>query len=95
MATVKRRKLPRTWSGKVVTDEAADRLADEIESTDGIKWERRRPVGPPRGADLIIPRVGLRIPSDLRAAIQDRANRERRTVSDLTREALEKLLREP
>jgi hypothetical protein len=95
MAKVRKPKLPRTWSGRVLTDEIAERLADEVESTAAVKWGRRRPVGPPPAArNGAAPRVSLRIPSDLHEEIQVRANEKRRTVSDLTREALEKLLDE-
>jgi hypothetical protein len=93
MAKVKKPKLPRTWSGKVLTDEIAEQLADEVESADVVKWRRRRPVGPPPADEkCVAPRVSLRIPTDLHEAIKAQANEKRRTVSDLTREALEKLL---
>ena len=93
MAKVKKPKLPRAWSGRVLTDEIAEQLADEVESTDVIKWRRKRPVGPPPAdGRCVAPRVSLRIPTDLHDAIKVRANEKRRTVSDLTREALEKLL---
>jgi hypothetical protein len=92
VAKVKKPKLPRAWSGKVLTDELAERLADEAESTDGLKWERRRPVGPPSADEDVVPWMSMRIPADLQAAIRRRANQERRTVSDLAREAFERLL---
>lgn len=95
MAKVKKPKLPRAWSSRVLTDEIAERLADEVESTEVFKWRRRRPVGPqPTAGNAVAPRVSLRIPSDLHDAIRVRANEKRRTVSDLAREALEKLLDE-
>jgi hypothetical protein len=37
MAKMKKPRLPRTWSGKVLTDEIAERIADEIESTDEVR----------------------------------------------------------
>lgn len=92
MAKVKKPKLPRTRSGKVLTDEIAERLADELESTDGFIWERRRPVGPPPAEENIVPRMSMRIPAHLQDAIRRRANQERRTVSELARVALEELL---
>jgi hypothetical protein len=95
MAKMKKQRLPRTWSGKVLTDEIAERLADEIESGDEVRWARRRPVNrPTTEGDGIPSRVSFRIPTDLYRAVQVRANKERRTVSDLAREALEKLLDE-
>jgi hypothetical protein len=95
MAKMKKPRLPRTWSGKVLTDEIAERIADEIESTGEVRWARRRPVGrPPAEGDGVPLRVNFRIQTDLYRAIQVRANDERRTVSDVTREALEKLMGE-
>jgi hypothetical protein len=94
MAKVKKPKLPRTWSGKVLTDEVAEKLADEIESDREVRWERRRPVGHPSlDGDGVSPRVSLRIPAELHAAVQARANEDRRTVSDITGEALERFLK--
>jgi hypothetical protein len=93
MAKVKKEKLPRTRSGRVLTDEVAEKLADEIESDREVRWARRRPVGRPSlDGDGISPRVSFRIPAELYEAVQVRANKERRTVSDITREALEKYL---
>lgn len=90
MAKVKKEKLPRTWSGKVITDEVADELADEIESDREVRWARRRPVGRPSlNGDGITPKVSFRIPGELYQRVQGRANAEHRTVSDITREALE------
>lgn len=95
MAKMKKPRLPRTWSGKVLTDEIAERLADELESGDEVRWARRRPVGRPTAeGDGVPPRVSFRLPTDLYRAVQVRANKERCTVSDVTREALEKLMDE-
>ncbi len=95
MAKVKAKKPPRTWSGKVLTDEVADQLADEIESDREVKWARRRPVGRPSlEGNGVSPRVSFRIPAELNAALQARANAERRTASDITREALERYLKD-
>jgi hypothetical protein len=93
MAKVKKEKQFVTRSGQVLTDKVAEKLADEIESDREVRWARRRPVGRPSlNGDGITPRVSFRIPSELYAAVQERANQERRTVSDITREALEKFL---
>jgi hypothetical protein len=93
MAKVKKEKPFRTRSGELVTDELAEKWADEIESDREVHWARRRPVGRPSlDGDGISPRVSFRIPAELYEAVQVRANKERRTVSDITREALEKYL---
>ena len=93
MAEVKKGDRVMTRSGRILTEENAEKLADEIESDREIRWARRRPVGRPSlNGDGITPRVSFRIPSELYEAVQQRANQERRTVSEITREALEKLL---
>ena len=93
MAKVKKGDRVMTRSGRMLTEEIAEKLADEIESDREISWARRRPVGRPSlNGDGITPRVSFRIPTELYAAVQERANQERRTVSDITREALEKFL---
>jgi hypothetical protein len=93
MAKVKKEKLPRTWSGKAITDEVADQLADEIESDREVRWARRIPVGRPSlDGNGVSPRVSFRIPDGLHKSVQARANEEHRTVSDITREALESYL---
>src|SRR6202012_4588850 len=93
MAKVKKEVLPRTRSGEVITDEMAEKWADEIESDREVRWAQRLPVGRPSlNGNGISPRVSFRIPGELYEAVQVRANRERRTVSDITREALEKYL---
>jgi hypothetical protein len=95
MAKVKKGGRVVTRSGQVLTDEIAEKLADDIESGREVRWARRRPVGRPSlNGDGITPRVSFRIPTGLFEALQERANKERRTVSDITREALEKMLAE-
>jgi hypothetical protein len=93
MAKVKKEELPRTRSGQVITDELAEKWADEIESDQPVRWARRLPVGRPSlNGNGISPRVSFRIPAELHEELQVRANKERRTCSDITREALEKYL---
>jgi hypothetical protein len=93
MAKVKKEELFRTRSGAVITDAVAEKLADDIESDREVRWARRLPVGRPSlDGNGISPRVSFRVPADLYEALQVRANQERRTVSDITREALERHL---
>lgn len=85
--------LPRTKSGLLITDEVADRIADEIESDEPVVFTDVRPVGRPsldgNGAS---PRVSFRVPRELYDAAAERAIEEERTVSAVAREALEKYL---
>lgn len=83
----------RTKSGLVITDEVAERLANEVESEEEFAWTRKRPVGRPSlDGNGKSPRVSFRVPRDLYDAAVERAIEEERTVSALAREALEKYL---
>jgi hypothetical protein len=85
--------LPRTKSGRVITDEVADRIADEIESGEEFVFLRKRPVGRPSlDGNRASPRVSFRVPKALYDAATERAIEEERTVSALAREAMEKYL---
>jgi hypothetical protein len=83
----------RTVSGSEITDEVAEKLADELESDTPVAWKAKRPVGRPSldgvGAS---PRVTFRLPKELYGAASERALAEGTTVSALAREALEKRL---
>jgi hypothetical protein len=77
----------------MLTEKIAETLADEIESGRQVRWACRRAVGRPAiDQDTITPKVTFRVPTALQERLRARANRDRRTVSDLTCEALEKLL---
>jgi hypothetical protein len=92
MAKVKSKEF-RTKSGLVITDEVAERLADEIETDEEYEWTRKRPVGRPSlDGSGTSPRVEFRVPRGLYAAAAERAIEEERTVSAIAREALEKYL---
>jgi hypothetical protein len=85
--------LPRTKSGRVITDEVADEIADELESEKEFVFLRKRPVGRPSlDGNHASPRVSFRVPKALYDAAAERAIEEERTVSALAREALEKYL---
>lgn len=83
----------RTKTGLEITDEVAERLADEIESDEPVVFTGMRPVGRPpldgSGASL---RINFRVPRDLYDAASERAIQEERTVSAVAREALERYL---
>ncbi len=93
MATKVTDDLPRTRSGRAITNEVAEELADLAESDAKFEWTRKRPVGRPSlEGDHTSPRVNFRVPKSLHDAAAKRAIEEERTVSALAREALEKYL---
>jgi hypothetical protein len=93
MATKLTDDLPRTKSGRVITDEVADEIADEVESEKEFVWTAKRPVGRPSlDGNRASPRVSFRVPKALYDAAAERAIEEERTVSALAREAIEKYL---
>jgi hypothetical protein len=93
MATKVNDDLPRTKSGRVITDEVADEIADEVESEREFVWTAIRPVGRPSlDGNGVSPRVSFRVPRALYHAAAERAIEEERSVSALAREALEKYL---
>jgi hypothetical protein len=92
MAKVKSKEF-RTKSGLVITDEVAERLADEVETDEEYEWTRKRPVGRPSlDGNGTSPRIEFRVPKQLYDAAAERAIEEQRTVSAVAREALEKYL---
>jgi hypothetical protein len=83
----------RLKSGKVLTEEDTERIADEIESDEPIVFTAMRPVGRPSlDGNGTSPRLSFRIPQELYDATAERAIEEERTVSAVAREALEKFL---
>jgi len=83
-----------TRSGTVITEEHAERLADEFESEDfdPTRWERRYVGRPSLGDSGISPRVSFRASPDLYKAAWKRADKEGRSLSELAREALQRYL---
>ncbi|MGH2955147.1 MAG: CopG family transcriptional regulator [Solirubrobacterales bacterium] len=79
----------KTKSGKEISPEVAETLADEAERGYDLSKARRRRVGRPslagRGAS---PRVSFRATPELYRAAQRQAKKEGRTLSDLAREAV-------
>jgi hypothetical protein len=92
MAEVDGFRLP---SGKVLTEEDAERIADEVESEEPVEFTGIRLVGRPSldgtGAS---PRLSFRVPRELYDAAAERAIEEERTVSAVAREALERYVAE-
>jgi CRISPR-associated endonuclease/helicase Cas3 len=87
-------KKPRTKSGAEISPRVADELATEAERGYDLSKARRQRVGRPslagRGAS---PRVSFRTTPELYRAAKRRAAKERRTVSDLAREAVARYIR--
>lgn len=80
----------RSSSGTEITEELADRLADEAQAgyelTDAKRIGRRSLSG----AVGTSPRVNFRMTGELQARAQARAEQEGKTVSQIAREALER-----
>ena len=82
-------KHPRAKSGREITPETADALAAEAERGYDLSKAKRRRVGRPSLAgNGPSPRMSFRTTPDLYEAVQKRAIREGRSVSDLAREAV-------
>jgi hypothetical protein len=84
---------PRSKSGTLITDELAERLADEAEA--GYELTPAKRVGRKSlgGAPGKSPRVNFRMTSQLQARAQQRATREGKTVSQIARDALEQYVK--
>lgn len=83
------RKAPVSKSGVQITDELAERLADEAEH--GYDLSRGHRVGRPSlEGHGVSPRVNFRTTPALHERARRRAMREGKTLSQLAREALER-----
>lgn len=88
------RKNPKTKSGTEITPEIADALAAEAERGYDLSKAKRRRVGRPSLAGAgVSPRMSFRTTPDLYRAVQKRAKKEGRSVSDLAREAVARYVR--
>ena len=76
----------RDTTGKRITERRAQRIARDVLEQAG----RGRPSL--SGGRVRSPQVSFRAPAELRAKAEERAAREGKTVSQLAREALERLL---
>jgi hypothetical protein len=78
-----------TSSGEVLTDEDIEALADEAERGYDLDKAIKVTVGRPSlGAKGVSPRLSFRATPELYWAVQRRAKKEGRSVSDLAREAV-------
>ncbi|MGZ8761190.1 MAG: ribbon-helix-helix domain-containing protein [Aeromicrobium sp.] len=81
----------RTKSGHILTEDDIEALADEAErGYDLSKWHFR-PGRPFLDASSTAhsPRIAVRVPTDLRDRVRERARAEGRTVSKVMRDLLE------
>ena len=86
-----------TRSGRQLTDDDLDRLADEAEAGYDLSQWRPRRGRPFLDADAggHAPRISVRVPAGLRDRAADRAAAEGRSMSDVLRSLLEEYVREP
>jgi hypothetical protein len=82
-------KVPRSKSGIPITDELAERLADEAEAGYELTPAKRLGRKSLSGTAGNSPRVNFRMTAELQSRAQARAEREGKTVSEIAREALE------
>lgn len=101
MGKVKKQKLEKdqeilavTRSGTVITEEIAAQMAEDFEKNppDLSKWKRRYVGRPSLGPKGHSPRVSFRVPPDLYKAAWARADKEKRSLSDLAREAFNRYM---
>ena len=84
-----------TKGGTVVTAEVEERWSEECEEGfDLSTWTTVRVGRPPLDGVRVSERITIRIPPDLYEAAQGKAERENRSISNLTRAALERYLAE-
>jgi hypothetical protein len=90
MSTSKTRK---TSSGQKLTDTDLDAIADEVEhkeyDVEQLKARRRGRPSMGSGPAEVVP---VRLDPELRAAVEERAEAEHRTPSEVIREALRRFL---
>jgi Ribbon-helix-helix protein, copG family len=83
-----------TSSGEVLTDEDIEALADEAERGYDLDKAIKVTVGRPSlGAKGVSPRLSFRATPELYRAVQRRAKKEGRSVSDLVREAVSRFVK--
>jgi predicted HicB family RNase H-like nuclease len=80
-----------TKGGTVVTPAMEERWSKEFEEgSDLSTWTTVRVGRPPLDGERVSERITIRIPPDLYDAAKAKAEKEKRSISNLTREALER-----
>jgi predicted HicB family RNase H-like nuclease len=86
----------KTAGGDEPSEEDVEALADEAERGYGLTKAKRVTVGRPSlGSAGASPRVQVRVDPDLAEALQARAQKERRSVSEIARTALRQYVEHP
>lgn len=80
----------KTKSGVEITDELIEQYVAEAE--EGLDLDKLRPRGRPRMGTAPAKSFPVRLDPDLRAALDDRAERDERSASEIVREALRRYL---
>lgn len=84
-----------TKGGTVVTPEIEQRWSEECEEGfDLSTWTTVRVGRPPLDGERVSQRISIRVPPGLFEAAQAKADKEKRSISNLTREALQKYVAE-
>jgi predicted HicB family RNase H-like nuclease len=84
-----------TKGGTVVTPELEERWSEEFEEGfDLSTWTTVRVGRPPLDGERVSERITIRVPPDLHDAAKAKAEKEKRSISNLTREALERYVAE-
>lgn len=83
-----------TDSGKVITEEVAEEMAEDFEKNppDLSTWSRRYVGRPSLGPNGLSPRVSFRVPPELHKAAWARADKEGKSLSELAREAFNRYM---
>jgi hypothetical protein len=89
----KRRSYGRTASGKAISDELVERLADEAEAGYDVDETLRRRGGRPPIGSAAASVESVRLDPELHQALAQRAEQDHETTSSVIRKALRKYLR--
>lgn len=88
----KKKTYGRTASGKPITDELVEKLADKAEAGYDIEETLRRRGGRPPIGSAAASVESVRLDPELREALAERAARDHETTSSVIRKALRKYL---
>jgi hypothetical protein len=88
----KKKTYGRTASGKPITDEFVQQLADKAEAGYDVDEALRRRGGRPPIGSAAASVESVRLDPELRDALAERAERDRETTSSVIRKALRKYL---
>lgn len=93
MAIAKKRTYGKTASGKEITDQLAEKLAEDAKAGYDVDETLRRRVGRPTIGSGPAGVESVRLEPELREALAERAKRDHQTTSSVIREALRSYLK--